>query len=48
MIKNGIKIYKDEKCEFLIVIGGGSFIDLVKVILMMIVCNGKILDYMGK
>lgn len=48
MIKNGTKIYKDEKCEFLIAIGGGSPIDSAKAISMMTVCNGKISDYMGK
>ncbi|AQS09126.1 alcohol dehydrogenase [Clostridium saccharobutylicum] len=48
MIKNGTKIYKDEKCEFLIAIGGGSPIDSAKAISMMTVYNGKISDYMGK
>lgn len=48
MIHKGVEIYKEENCDFLIAIGGGSPIDSAKAIAMMTVNSGKISDYMGK
>ncbi|WP_163468872.1 iron-containing alcohol dehydrogenase [Fusobacterium sp. IOR10] len=48
MVEEGIKIYKEEKCEFLIAIGGGSPIDTMKAVGAMITNPGNIRDYNGK
>ena len=48
MIEKGVGIYKEENCDFLIAIGGGSPIDSAKAIAMMATNSGKISDYMGK
>lgn len=48
MIEEGIKSYKDNKCDFCIGIGGGSPLDSAKAISAMIVNKGKIADYNGK
>lgn len=48
MIDAGIEIYKNEKCEFLIGIGGGSPIDAMKAIGVVAAGEGSIDDYMGK
>ena len=42
MIEKGIKLYKENQCDFLIGLGGGSPIDSTKAI------GGKISDYMGR
>jgi 1,3-propanediol dehydrogenase len=46
-VMTGVGIYKDEKCDFLIAIGGGSPIDAAKAIGLMATNPGKISDYMG-
>ena len=48
MIDEGVDIYKKEKCEFLIGIGGGSPMDSMKAIGAVIANGGSITEYMGK
>ncbi|WP_123053221.1 iron-containing alcohol dehydrogenase [Clostridium sp. JN-1] len=48
MVENGIRKYKDENCDFLIALGGGSPIDTMKAIGAMITNPGNINDYLGK
>ncbi|HAB60561.1 MAG TPA: alcohol dehydrogenase [Lachnospiraceae bacterium] len=48
MIEEGIKVYQDNNCEFLIGIGGGSPLDAAKAIGAMITNPGAIADYNGK
>lgn len=48
MIEAGLKMYKDEECDFLVALGGGSPIDSMKAIGMMAAGGGNISDYMGK
>lgn len=48
MIEKGIKLYKENQCDFLIGLGGGSPIDSTKAIGAMITNEGKISDYMGR
>lgn len=48
MIENGLAIYQEEGCDFLIGLGGGSPIDSMKAIAAMAVSKGEIADYMGK
>ena len=48
MIENGLKMYKEEGCDFLIALGGGSPIDSMKAIGSLAVNGGSIADYMGK
>lgn len=48
MIDEGVKIYKEENCDFLIGIGGGSPLDSMKAIGAVVANGGSITDYMGK
>lgn len=48
MIENGLKLYKQEGCDFLIALGGGSPIDSMKAIGSLVSEGGRISDYMGK
>lgn len=48
MIEKGLKLYKDENCDFLVALGGGSPIDSMKAIGSLVVNGGNISDYMGK
>lgn len=48
MIENGLKQYKEENCDFLIALGGGSPIDSMKAIGSLTANGGCISDYMGK
>ncbi len=48
MIENGLKIYKEEHCDFLVALGGGSPIDSMKAIASLVEHGGSINDYMGK
>ena len=48
MIENGLKAYKEEGCDFLVALGGGSPIDSMKAIGSLVVNGGNISDYMGK
>ncbi len=48
MIDEGLRTYREERCDFIIGLGGGSPIDSAKAIAAMVVNSGKITDYMGK
>lgn len=48
MIENGLKLYQEEGCDFLIALGGGSPIDSMKAIGALAGNGGNIADYMGK
>lgn len=48
MIENGLKVYKENGCDFLVALGGGSPIDSMKAIGSLDVNGGNISDYMGK
>lgn len=48
MIENGLEVYRNEKCDFLIALGGGSPIDSMKAIGAIVGNGGKITDYLGK
>ncbi|MBQ1385977.1 MAG: iron-containing alcohol dehydrogenase [Erysipelotrichales bacterium] len=48
MILDGLKAYKENHCDFLIALGGGSPIDSAKAIGMMSVSDAPIASYMGK
>ena len=48
MIDEGLAVYKNDGCDFLIGIGGGSPLDSIKAIAALSVNGGKISDYMGK
>lgn len=48
MIEKGVKLYKEQGCDFLIGLGGGSPIDAMKAIAMMAASNGDIDEQMGK
>lgn len=48
MIENGLKVYKENGCDFLVALGGGSPIDSMKAIGSLGVNGGNISDYMGK
>lgn len=48
MIDKGLSIYKENACDFLIAIGGGSPLDVMKAIAAMVTNPGRISDYLGK
>lgn len=48
MIDAGVEIYRNEKCDFLIGVGGGSPIDSMKAIGAVLTNGGNICDYYGK
>lgn len=48
MINEGLKVYRENKCDFLIGIGGGSPIDSMKAIAVLDALGGDISDYIGK
>lgn len=48
MIEAGLAVYKNEGCDFLVAVGGGSPIDAMKAIAAVATSGGSINDYMGK
>lgn len=48
MIEKGLTVYRENKCDFLIGMGGGSPLDAIKAIAVLNVYGGKLSDYMGK
>lgn len=47
MIEAGRKAYQDNQCDFLIGVGGGSPLDAIKAIAVMVTYGGAMSDYMG-
>lgn len=48
MVKEGVFVYNKEGCDFLVGLGGGSPIDSMKAIAMIVTCKGRPADYLGK
>ncbi len=48
MIEKGLAQYREEGCDFLVALGGGSPIDSMKAIGSLVKNGGSISDYMGK
>lgn len=48
MIEEGLNLYKEEGCDFIVALGGGSPIDSMKAIGALVTSGGQISDYMGK
>ncbi len=48
MIYAGVKIFREEKCDFIIGLGGGTPLDTAKAISAMSTLPGKLSDYKGK
>ena len=46
MVSDGLKVYRAEKCDFIVALGGGSPMDAAKAIAFMSVAKGKISGYM--
>ena len=47
MVEHGVQVYKEEQCDFIIGLGGGSPLDAAKAIAAMTVLDGSIADYKG-
>lgn len=48
MVEEGVRMYREEQCTYLIAVGGGSAIDVMKAVGLLISNTGHIADYMGK
>ena len=48
MVDNGVKVYKENGCDFMVALGGGSPIDTMKAIGALVKNGGDIADFMGK
>ncbi len=48
MIVQGLQLYQEQHCDFLIALGGGSALDSMKAIGALATNGGRISDYMGK
>lgn len=48
MIYAGVEVFKSEKCDFIVGLGGGTPLDSAKAIAAMAVLPGKLADYAGK
>lgn len=48
IVDAGLAVYKEEKCDFIVALGGGSPMDTAKAIGFMSVSSGKLRDYMHK
>jgi len=46
-VETGLEIYRQEKCDVIIAVGGGSPIDTSKAVRVMTASPGRIQDYMG-
>lgn len=48
MVEAGVRAYREENCDFLVGLGGGSALDTMKAIGVLARYEGKISDFMGK
>ena len=48
MVEQGLALYREQGCDFLIALGGGSPIDAMKAIAALSVNGGNLRDYMGR
>lgn len=48
IVKEGLALYQQDGCDFLIALGGGSPMDAMKAVAMLAACGGSPADYMGK
>lgn len=48
MVEQGLAMYRDRGCDFLIALGGGSPIDAMKAVAALSVNDGHLRDYMGR
>lgn len=48
MVLEGLKCYRENNCDFLVAVGGGSPIDAMKAIAAVNSCGGSINDFLGK
>ncbi len=48
MIAGGLKAYRENHCDFIVALGGGSPIDAMKAIAALAVNEGELRDFMGK
>lgn len=48
MIEKGLECYRENGCDFLVALGGGSPLDSMKAIASLVKNGGSISDYMGK
>jgi len=46
-VEEGLRIYKENKCDFVLAVGGGSPIDTAKAISIMVTNPGSLQNYMG-
>ena len=46
-VSEGLKVYRENRCDFLLAFGGGSAIDTAKAIAVMATNTGSITDYQG-
>ncbi|MAG14793.1 MAG: alcohol dehydrogenase [Dehalococcoidales bacterium] len=46
-VAEGLKAYRENRCDFLLAFGGGSAIDTAKAIAVMVTNSGSITDYQG-
>ncbi|MFC2035439.1 iron-containing alcohol dehydrogenase [Chloroflexota bacterium] len=47
IVQEGLKVFKEDSCDFVIAVGGGSPIDAAKAISVMVTNPGSIENYMG-
>lgn len=47
IVEEGVRIYKEERCDHIIAVGGGSVLDVMKAVGLLASNGGKISDYVG-